>query len=316
MNLLFTNSGRRTYLIEYALELKNKGFLNEIFVADTNENTASFYISGSIKTLITPRVSEGEDSYLNALLNHCIDNSIDAVIPLMDFEFPVLSRNKILFENKGCRVVISDELVISNTLNKKNNYIFNNQNNIPTPLSYFKVSDFPEETPCVQKKVLGSGSIGISFHKCKKTISNFREGVDMLQELIVGQEYGIDVLNDLNGNFIHACCRKKIAMRSGETDKAEVVYNDKLYDFAKKISVAYKHIGNMDIDIIKDEKDNIWCIDINPRFGGGYPFTHVAGFNYLMFIIQMLKNEEITIPIYKNRIVGMKGIKMFCYEKK
>lgn len=38
------------------------------------------------------------------------------------------------------------------------------------------------------------------------------------QEVMTGEEYGLDVLNDLNGNYIKTFAKQKVTMRSGETD--------------------------------------------------------------------------------------------------
>ena len=52
----------------------------------------------------------------------------------------------------------------------------------------------------------------------------FKNGVDLLQKYIKGKEYGMDILNDLNGNYLHSFTREKLLMRNGETDKAKAVY--------------------------------------------------------------------------------------------
>ena len=80
-------------------------------------------------------------------------------------------------------------------------------------------------------------------------------------------------------------------MRSGETDIARVIYNKHLKDIGKKIGKNLKHIGNLDMDIIFTG-EKAYIIDMNARFGGGYPFTHNAGVNELEAIIKLCKNEE------------------------
>ena len=61
----------------------------------------------------------------------------------------------------------------------------------------------------------------------------------------------------------------------------------------------------MDCDVIKDKKGKLYLIDLNPRFGGGYPATHISGMNFLKYI---LTNGNFLIPkTYKNLIIS-KGI--------
>ena len=56
--------------------------------------------------------------------------------------------------------------------------------------------------------------------------------------------------------------------------------NNKFTEIAKKISNHLKHIGILDIDFLFNGS-KILILDLNARIGGGYPFTHEAGFNYL-----------------------------------
>ena len=104
-------------------------------------------------------------------------------------------------------------------------------------------------------------------------------------------------------------------MRAGETDKAEVVILPEYTKIAKEISSKLGHIGNLDVDFIKTDSGQIFFIDFNPRFGGGYPFSHSAGCNYLKAIVDMKIGKELTLPDKPKVIVGMKGININFYEK-
>ena len=102
----------------------------------------------------------------------------------------------------------------------------------------------------------GMGSIGIMivenmdelnvFHaKLHRNIFNtylkYESQIDankciVIQEMIKGQEYGLDILNDLNGEFVTIIAKKKIALRAGETDIAEIVDNKDFWEVGKKLS--------------------------------------------------------------------------------
>ena len=77
---------------------------------------------------------------------------------------------------------------------------------------------------------------------------------------------------------------------------------------AKKISKKFRHIGNLDCDAIINKKGDIFFIDFNPRFGGGYPFTHVAGLNFIKLIICILLKKKMTIPTKPKLIKASKGL--------
>ena len=123
----------------------------------------------------------------------------------------------------------------------------------------------------------------------------------------------MDVFNDLNGNYLHSFTREKLLMRGGETDKAKAVYSKKNISLGKRISEKFKHVGNMDIDYIKDNDGKIYFIDFNPRFGGGYPLTHISGFNYLKAIIDIFMNNTIEFPDTKSVVYMMKGLSVHSY---
>ena len=57
-----------------------------------------------------------------------------------------------------------------------------------------------------------------------------------------------------------------------------------------------KHIANLDCDVL--EKDGIYYVlELNPRFGGGFPFSYEAGVNMPKAIIQWIKGEEVDLAM-------------------
>lgn len=311
MNILFTNAGRRTYLIEYALELIEADYDLNIYVSDTTFDTAAMHVDKRINKVITPRVSESKKQYYEALLKVCLENNIQVIIPLMDFELPFLAANKNEFEKLGIKVWVSSKETILNCLNKKENYNFCLEHGITIPKSYFTLDD--AKPPFIKKHILGSGSVGLEIVK-SGTVKNFEVGIDMIQEYIEGKEFGMDILNDYRGNYIHSCFREKLEMRAGETDKARSFESPVLEEVAKKISATFKHVGNMDIDFIKTPDGEIYFIDFNPRFGGGYPFTHLSGANYLKFMVDDTIGKISAKPVFSKSITAYKGLKLFYKE--
>ena len=52
------------------------------------------------------------------------------------------------------------------------------------------------------------------------------------------------------------------------------------------------HRGNMDCDFL--ERDGrMFLLEMNPRFGGGYPFTHMAGANHVGMLIDEHRGQPI-----------------------
>ena len=72
--------------------------------------------------------------------------------------------------------------------------------------------------------------------------------------------------------------KHKLRMRAGQTDRATTVDHPRLEAVGALIGRRLGHRGIMDCDAFVDG-DDVWVIDLNPRFGGGYPFSHLAGAN-------------------------------------
>jgi carbamoyl-phosphate synthase large subunit len=308
VNILFTNIGRRTYFVDYALELKRSGYPIRIFVSDTSMETAGFWVSSEVTQLLTPRVSGNEQRYIADLTEKCLKYEIELIIPMMDYELPVFAKRKNDFANHGIQVIISEYDTIMNCLDKKNNYEFCLKNDVSVPQTCFNTKDILPSFPLIKKRIMGSGSVGLHTIRYPGELVLFEEGVDLLQACLEGTEYGMDILNDLEGNFVHSFVREKLSMRSGETDKARGVFFDRFTDLAKTISSKFRHVGNMDVDFFEDGNGETYFIDFNPRFGGGYPLTHVSGYNYLQALLDMVMNRPVNFPTDRKKLVLLKGI--------
>ena len=80
-------------------------------------------------------------------------------------------------------------------------------------------------------------------------------------------------------------------MRAGETDKSVLRDKPDLEELGYRVGKALGHIGNVDCDVF--EKDGkYYLLELNPRFGGGYPFSQMSGANYPAAILAWMENGE------------------------
>ncbi len=102
----------------------------------------------------------------------------------------------------------------------------------------------------------------------------------IVQPLIEGEEYGLDVVAPLrapDSGSVAVLARRKLRMRAGETDKAVSVDPEPFLDLGSRIAHALGAQGLIDVDILVDAGGAAHVLDVNPRFGGGYAFSHLAG---------------------------------------
>lgn len=118
---------------------------------------------------------------------------------------------------------------------------------------------------------------------------------DVLDEVIVqpcapGSEYGLDIVSSLvdEGTLSGVFARRKLRMRAGETDKAVTADPEPFLDVAAQIARAAELSGLIDLDVFLDSAGTASVIDINPRFGGGYPFVHLAGADVPLYYLSQI----------------------------
>ncbi len=307
MNILFTNAGRRTYIIDYALKLKDI----KIFVTETDKySPVGMY--DRVRKLSTIKVGDSPKKYLRQILNIVKREKIKKIIPLSNFDLVILAKNKKLFFKNGCNVVVSDLNIVKKCINKKLMYEYCIKNKINIPESYFsKNAKLKKNQIFIKKKIEGSGGEGMEILKKKNDISKINFKNFFIQKKVNGEEYGADIFSMKKNNF-RICIKKKILMRSGETDRSVVVIDEKIFNFCKKIKKYFPSHGNLDCDIIKDKNGRLYLIDLNPRFGGGYPATHEAGFKFLYFLLK----KEFRIPKIPIKKIVSKGINILSKKVK
>jgi carbamoyl-phosphate synthase large subunit len=312
MNLLFTCAGRRNYLINYFKEALNGA--GKVIATDMQMSAPA--MNDADIAVVVPSIYD--ENYINSLLEVIQKHDVKAVISLNDLELPILSGNKQTIENLGARLIVSSEKVIDITFDKVKTAHFLKSIGIKTPDTFTnlqeaktKIAQKELNFPLVVKPRWGSASIGIDFPldeeeldlsfrlqqlKLKRTILNDVSKSDyenalLIQQKINGKEYGMDILNDFEGNYIGTFVREKLAMRSGETDKAISVIDERFNVIGKTISENLKHIGNLDCDVL-EMNGELYVLEMNARFGGGYPFSHEAGVNTPKIYIELLKDSK------------------------
>jgi carbamoyl-phosphate synthase large subunit len=322
MNILFTCVGRRKYLVDYFKA--ETDFVSKVVGADMS-NTAPA-LAGCDSWHILPSIYDS--LYVDKILDVCKEENINILISLNDMELPILAKSRARFDALGVRLVLAHDAAIDICSDKYSTYIFCKENKIPSPITFIdlgkalqSITDKTINYPLIVKPRWGSASFGLyiveneselkeAYEVCKKALSNsylakFKGSDDdvLIQEFINGKEYGVDIFNDMDQTYKGAVCKEKLSMRAGETDKAITVEANRFTEFARIVGERLKHVGNLDCDFL--EKDGqLYLLELNPRFGGGYPFSHEAGANLVKALLLSLsgRSNEIVITYEINRV--------------
>jgi carbamoyl-phosphate synthase large subunit len=148
--------------------------------------------------------------------------------------------------------------------------------------------------PLVVKPRTGSGSADVFVARTERQLrALFEYGPGMLvQTMVEGQMHDIDALGDPSGRVLHVVAWRKLLSRQGETEQAVTVHDPELVETGRRLAEAIGLIGPMDVDLFRTPDGQIVVLELNLRFGGGYPVSHLAGADFPGLIVQVLRGEE------------------------
>lgn len=298
MNVLLCSVGRRPYLVEWFKEAQvSTGANGLVIAADADPLAPSQALADAFE--LAPLAADPD--YPSWLLETLEKHDIDLAVSVNDFELSKWAElpegsafDALLRLTPELQNIAEDKLQMHRALSAAGVSVPNTWLLSEVLREPDLVADEPE---LVVKGRYGSGSRGLRFttpehlHRVAKeafrdvtdsvgaSVDSFEDAVDLVvvQPRIEGQEYGVDVVNDLQGAFAAVLARRKLKMRFGETDQAISVSIERLESMGRTVSDETNHRGLIDTDCIIDEDGVPWLIDLNPRFGGGYPFSHLAG---------------------------------------
>ena len=299
MRILLTSVGRRGYLVKFFKEALTNN--DQIWGADNSKYSPAFHYCDN--ALLLPPVTDAD--YVDKLIKYCKKNNIDMVIPLIDPELEVLAAQRQKFYDENIMVVISPLKTVKIAFDKYLTYKFGKENNINVPETVLSVEEALEliqsgrlNWPVVVKHRKGSASMNITYCENKKQLINAFETCPfpMIQEYIEGDEYGYDLFGDFEFKPVSVFCKKKLKMRAGETDKAISTDDKELIEFGQKILESLQLFGPMDVDVLISPQGPK-LLEMNPRFGGGYPCSHLAGANFPKKLIALRNGRKLKSDI-------------------
>ena len=295
MRIIISSAGRRVYLVQWFRQaLYEAGIAGEVIVVEHDPNAAT----AAAADVYRPIPAFTSPEYAPAMLDIIDEVQPELFLSLNDHELTTLSEG--LADDLRARGVVTpvldqmshravaDKMVMSQVLQKAG---------ISTPRTVL-LSDLAgvhdllcHTTNVIVKDRWGSGSSGLRRFTAEEAgcwvEDRYRNathtealGFDniIVQPDLGGTEYGLDVITAVRGGPVEGVlARKKLAMRHGETSSAKTVKNTPFIGLAAALNAALGIRGSVDVDVMVTDDDIPYVIDVNPRFGGGYPFVHVAG---------------------------------------
>ena len=293
MNILFTGVGRRIELIQ--------AFRNAALVLNKELRIYGADIAGTAPALAYCDFSRkvvpmNDKSYIQNLLDICLKDNIDLIVPTIDTDLLILSENKQIFANQGTIVMISEPEMIRICRDKNNTSKFFVGCGLKAPMPVNDWHEYNSGFPAFIKPKDGSSSINaFKVDNCDELEVYAKQVNDyIVQPFVSGREYTIDIFCDFEGNPITIVPRERLQVRAGEVLKTQIVMDKTMIEEAKAICESFKPCGPLTVQLIRDDNGIDWFIEINPRFGGGAPLSMKAGARSAEIIIRLLSGDSIV----------------------
>jgi carbamoyl-phosphate synthase large subunit len=308
-NILITSAGQRVSLVRaFQKELKRFYTEGKVYTVDLNPQLApACHVSDGYKAI--GRVTDA--NYVQQLLAICKAWDIKLIIPTIDTELAILATNKDLFLANGIIPVVSDISFVTKCRDKRiiNEFFTDKGIEIPKP-----IEKSAPTFPLFLKPYDGSLSKDIFLIENESQLTDYHLNNEklMFMEYINPEnfdEYTVDAYYDKKGNLKCAVPRKRIFVRSGEINKGVTSNNEIVTYLESKLSHIEGAAGCLTIQFFFNSvSKRIIGIEINPRFGGGYPLSYLAGANFPKWLIEeyVLQKEIPFFNSWENNLLMLR----------
>jgi carbamoyl-phosphate synthase large subunit len=167
--------------------------------------------------------------------------------------------------------------------------------------------------PCVFKHRMGSGSKGMAIIRDSVDFKYFTTKSDgmFFQALLEpgGEEYTCGVYRSKSKEMAIVPLRRHL--QGGLTGRAEIVADDEIIDYCRKVVDVLDLYGSINIQLIKTA-DGPQLFEINPRFSSTAGFRHHIGFHDIIWSIKEQLGKPFSLSKFKlEKVVGERFFRVY-----
>ncbi len=233
------------------------------------------------------------DEYAPFLESLVREHDVRAVVPLTDLDIEVLARADL-------PAFVPAPEVCRATYDKYETHELLLRLRLPSPPTVLPGEE-PDSYPVMVKPRRGSGARSIHAAADREEMNFFiryvqKEEPVMVQRLMGGHEYSIDLLCDLDGRCLNAIPRTMLESRGGESIKGTVIADPELVELGRSVGEALGVRGPCTVQAFRDPEIGLGITDVNTRFGGAFPapmYAALPGRTYPELIVKMARGERV-----------------------
>ncbi len=144
--------------------------------------------------------------------------------------------------------------------------------------------------PAYFKPRHGRGGKGVVEARDDRLFDALRGRDGVLQQAIRGQEYTVDAIYGRDGRLVATSPRRRL--RAAGISTAGVVEPDeRLHELAERLGRRWGFRYAINFQVIRDEANRDWLIELNPRLAGSAIFSTLAGCDPFAATLALWKGE-------------------------
>jgi carbamoyl-phosphate synthase large subunit len=247
-----------------------------------------------------------DPAYVPALRALCDEHAVGAIVPLTDLDIETLAIARA--DGRLPEALVPDPEVAAATFDKLEAHLLLERLGLPSPPTVASDRAREVEPPVMVKPRRGSGARSIHparTHDEAQFFVGYVEEPTMVQKLMDGPEFSIDLLSDRDGRCLNAIPRTMVESRGGESIKGTVIDDPELVALGRDVVEALGIRGPCTVQVFRDREIGLGITDVNPRFGGAFPAPMYAahqGRTYPELIVGMAGGEKIEPHVGEYRV--------------
>ncbi len=314
IRLLFSSAGRRVELINCFKNAAIKlGISLEVIAIDMEPSWSPACQVADYAYKVTRCTSP---QFIDEVLSICQRHKINLIIPTIDTELIPFAENREKFAKHNIKIHLSTTDVVRVVRDKEKTAKVLSAHGIPVPCTWSMDDALQEATnlvfPLIVKPPDGSCSQGIAvINSLDELKMKAKEATPItVQELCHGKEFTINCFYDRSKGCVSCVPHFRKFVRDGEVCFAKTVRVPEFKTYADKFFRILPGIyGTICFQGFMDDSGLIKIVEINARFGGGYPICDKAGGTFAKWIVQDLSGQ---VPPYHDE--WREGVRMLRYD--
>ncbi|QCB94135.1 ATP-grasp domain-containing protein [Cellulomonas shaoxiangyii] len=279
----------------------------DVVAADMDRWASGLYLVQAGNRRLVP--AGRADDFVDVVRALCRDEGVDVLFPTVDVELPRLAAVRDELAAAGT-LLASPSLATIETCLDKLALAAACRGTVRVPRT--ELLGTPQalggwQFPVIVKPRRGAGSRGVRTVRSATELDAVHAEEDLLvQELLPGDEYSVDVLAAPDGHVVAAVPRARMRVDSGVAVAGVTLHDDELVETASAVARAVGLTSVANVQLKRDADGAPALLEVNPRFPGAMPLTIASGVDMPSLVLDAVLGRPVPDRVAHRAIANVR----------